>query len=134
MSSNDASSSGIESDTDSLPYVTGGEEEEEEEANENNDSMETLIDDNDEGFINTKNDSKSTNKKINKTPKILSTTSKYKSSQYPRSVQNPYDDGLYTMANSLILSFVSFIDTNRSSVVEDWDEECKLTEPYCRLI
>ena len=31
MSSNDASSSGIESDTDSLPYVTGGEEEEEEE-------------------------------------------------------------------------------------------------------
>lgn len=108
MSSN-ASSSGIESDTDSSPCFA------DEKDNENNDSIETLIDDDDEGFINTKIDSnplKSLSdhkKQMNE----ISTTSKYKSSHYPRSIRNPYDD-----------------ETNSSSVVEDWDEECKLAEPY----
>jgi len=47
---------------------------------------------------------------------IQSTTSKSiqnKTCQYPYSTRNPYDD-----------------DTTSSSVVEDWDEECKVIEPY----
>jgi len=58
---------------------------------------------------------KQSNKNLNN-EQIISTTSKsihIKSSHYPYSTQNPYDD-----------------DTASSSVVEDWDEECKVTEPY----
>ncbi|UJR26564.1 hypothetical protein I4U23_007885 [Adineta vaga] len=114
--SSTASSSGIESDTDSSPNLN------EEKNNRSmsdtiNESTDTLISDNiDEGFINMNFEEKKSNimsdiqSQCN--PNEQCTYSTSKSCHFQYSSRNPYDD-----------------DTS-SSVVEDWDEECKLIEPY----
>ncbi|CAF0998271.1 unnamed protein product [Rotaria sp. Silwood1] len=129
MSSN-ASSSGIESDTDSSPSFNEDKDNQSisDINNVNDESIDTLINDNDddEGFINLSFEAdesnmmsdtkKQSNENLN-SEHISSITSRTihnnKSCHFPYSTRNPYDD-----------------DTCRPFVVEDWDEECKGIEPY----
>ncbi|CAF0955632.1 unnamed protein product [Rotaria magnacalcarata] len=127
MSSN-ASSSGIESDTDSSPSLNEDKDTHltSDIHNVNDESIATLKNDNDdEGFVNMNFEAKkstvmsdikkqSTENLNNK--QIISIVPKSirkKSCHYPFSTRNPYDD-----------------DASSSSLAEDWDEECKVIEPY----
>ncbi|CAF4241297.1 unnamed protein product [Rotaria sp. Silwood2] len=108
MSSN-ASSSGIESDTDSSPSFNEDKDNQSisDINNTNDDSINTLINDNDdEGFINMNfetNESnmmsdtkKQSNENLNSEPITLSTSKSIhnnKSCHFPYSTRNPYDDG-----------------------------------------
>ncbi|CAF1135476.1 unnamed protein product [Adineta steineri] len=123
MSSN-ASTSGIESDTD-CSLSPNEYKDNQLLVNTNNESMDTLIDDDDEGFINSNFEEKKLNmmsdtmkqcKRNLNNEQLIPITSKliHKKSNYPsKTTQNPYDD-----------------DESSSSVIEDWDEECKIIEPY----
>ncbi|CAF0764224.1 unnamed protein product [Adineta ricciae] len=113
------SSSGIESDTDSSPS-SNEEKYSRSTSDTNTKSTDTLIND-DEGFISMDLEEKKLNTMSNtpiqscsNQPNQQCTYLASKSSYLPYFKRNPYDDDI----------------SSPSSIEEDWDEECKLTEPY----
>ena len=155
-----ASSSGIESDTDSSPSVTiahphnhpswltfrpslqdNNEPSITDTNHANDESLDTIhADDVDEGVDNTDFEQTDANLTLAHAPSSEKHTiiAALKSicrdpCHYPYSTRNPYEDeGMYGRVRAEILREKSpLLETLPPSAAEDWDEECRLVEPYC---